>query len=103
MSTLTTNNDRTTDAAHSVTAKYYIAGSDDIMHLPCTYVSIEDAARHAYELLSDKHTITSPPRKTSTRSMIMNNERVTLTNYVSEIKHSGHTRRVYVTITSKRR
>lgn len=90
-----------TNTAHSVTAKYYVASEGEIAHLPHTYASVEDAARHAHELLNNKYVITSPLRKTVTRDMQVNSERVTLTNYTGEIKHNNLTRRVYVTITSK--
>lgn len=94
-------NFNTTNPAHSVTAKYYVADEGEIMRLPSTYSSIEDAARHVHKLLNNKYVIASPLRKTITRNMQVNSERVTLTNYAGEIKHNNLTRRVYVTITSK--
>lgn len=90
-----------TNNAHSVTAKYYVADEGEIMRLPSTYSSIEDAARHVHKLLNNKYVITSPLRKTVTRNMQVNSERVTLTNYAGEVTRNNLTRRVYVTIASK--
>lgn len=87
---------------HNAKAKYYIAGGNEIKHLPGSYASTEDAMRRVHELLSSDYTITSPLRKTITRDMRTNDERITLINYVGEIERHNRSRRVYVTIILKR-